>query len=692
MNPIRALRDFLRGLVRVALLVSAATLAACGGGGDQFASGGIVGTGDAGVIAVGTISAFGPGSITVNGVRYTTATATVRFGGQPAAATALKLGMVVTVQGGATQPDGSVPATSVDYRPEVQGVVSGVDSASQAFTVLGQRVRTDRQTVFDGGTFATLVGQYVEVSGFRSSPGEMLATLVQIRPSVPPGAPLAVTGAAAQLDSAARSFFVGAQLVDYTQVPAALVPPGLANGVVVKAQGTMVGAGDRLFATTIELVATTLPAPEASNVELEGIVSGFANLGNFRVNGQLVDGRGATFEGGSAAALADGIKVEVEGRLTQGVVVATKIEIEEDATVTLDGLAEAVDASGGAVTVSSQRVATTQGTQFQDSSAAALRNFGLAAIAVGDRLSIRATHGAAGLVATRIERLDRSAPGPTQPDASAEGVISEFLSIADFKVGGRSVNASSATFAGGTAADLANGRRVEADGVLSGTILLATRITFKVDDPAAPGSVDIEGTIAGFVSAANFVVAGQRIDATGAAFDGGTAASLANGVRVEVVGTLVNGVLVARTVSVKAAPTDTTLEVEGQISNFVSIANFTVSGQHVDASKATIKNGSAADLANGRKCHVKGTVIAGVLVAITVELEDAPELQGASAKGQITNFVSASNFKVGGRSIDASGAKFEGGTAANLANGVQVEVEGKLVGTVLKADKVAFAD
>jgi opacity protein-like surface antigen len=36
-----------------------------------------------------------------------------------------------------------------------------------AFTVLGQHVLTNAQTVFDGGTFDTLFNQYVEVSGFR---------------------------------------------------------------------------------------------------------------------------------------------------------------------------------------------------------------------------------------------------------------------------------------------------------------------------------------------------------------------------------------------------------------------------------------------------------------------------------------------------------------------------------------------
>lgn len=685
-----------RRLIGGVLVACAAVLGACGGGGgQQLASGGIVGTGDSSMISVGTISAFGPGTVTVNGVSFTTGAATVRVNGQAATIAALKIGMVVTVQGGTRQSDGSVVASTIDYRPELQGVVSGVDSAAQAFTVLGQRVRTDALTVFDGGTFATLLNQYVEVSGFRSSPGEMLATRVEIRPSVAAGAPLEVTGTVAQFDPAAKTFFIGAQLVDYAQTPAAFVPAGLANGVVAKAKGTAIATGDRLIATEIQLVAATLPAPESAQVEIEGLITGYSNIGSFRVNGQVVDGRSATFDGGTAALLADGVRVEVEGRLTQGIVVATRIEIEQDAaTVIIDGLAEAVDVASGSVTVSGRRVSTTSGTQYEDHSAAAVRDFGLAAIAVGDRLSISAVSGAAGLVAKRIERLDRSAPTDEgAPDASAEGLINGFVSVAEFYVGTQKVNASSASFSGGAAADLANGKRVEVEGVLSGTVLLATKVAFKVEDGTVPpSSIEVAGTISSFVSVSSFTVAGQKVDASGASFSGGSAANLADGVRVSVKGVLGGGVLVASSVAVESTTTTTTIEVEGLISGFVSVGNFIVSGQNVDASKATIKNGTAADLANGRKCKVKGTVAAGVLQASVVELEDAPELEGATVEGTITGFVSVANFKVAGRTVDASNASFSHGTAADLVNGKQVKVSGTLVGTVLKATKVEFDD
>jgi len=690
MNILSIVSNGWRALARGGFAASLSlALVACGGGaGDMIASGGIVGTGDAGIVAVGTISGLGAGTVTVNGQAYATSGAAITVNGQAAAETALKVGMVVTVQG-RYLASGTASAVSIEYRAEVQGVVSGVDTAGSAFTVLGQHVRTDAKTVFDGGTFATLVDQYVEVSGFRSAPGELLATLVQIRPAVVAGAPLTVRGTVSAFDPAKRAFQVGTQLVDYSQVSIALVPPTLANGTVVDVQGTMVAAGDRLVATGIAIVATTVPGGESSHVELEGIITDFAGIASFRVNGQAVNGSGAAVTGATDIALGDGVKVEVEGRLTSGVVVASTIDIEESVTFTLDGGADAVSMSAQTVTIAGQTLSVTSATQFEDKSVAAVRDFSLSSIQVGDHLRAKAAKKKSALVATRIERLDKGAPPPTDPTAKAEGLVSEFVSVADFKVGGRKVNASSAKFEGGKASDLANGKRVAAEGTLSGDVLMASKVEFKTDD-ASP-DVAVEGAITDYVSVASFKVAGQAVDASGATYEGGTSADLANGRQVEVSGPLnASGVLVAHKVAIKASTP--TLEVEGKISSFVSVASFTVAGQAVDASGATFKNGKASDLADGRDVTVRGPLVAGVVKATEVEFHDSGESDGAEAEGKITGFVSPSNFVVAGRTIDASAATFSHGTVADLANGRKVEIHGKLVGAVLKASTVAFDD
>jgi hypothetical protein len=433
-----------------------------------------------------------------------------------------------------------------------------------------------------------------------------------------------------------------------------------------------------------------LPAAEASKVEVEGFIGAFAGLASFTVNGQAVDGRGAAIEGGKVADLGNGVKVEIEGRIISGVVVAAKIEIEAGVTSTIDGLVQSISAGAGSFVVSGQAIVVNATTQYEDRSAAAVPGFNLATLRAGDRVSVKASAGATGLVALRVERLDLAAPPESAPEAKAEGVIANYLSVASFDVGGRAVNAGSASFVNGTAANLANGRRVEVEGVLSGAILLASRVVFEEDGTRPPSSVKVEGTITNFVSRASFRVAGQLVDASSAAFDGGGAADLANGRSVEVEG-LFNGTkIVASSVALKPLSAETTLEVEGAISGFVSSASFKVAAQAVDASRAAFQNGAAADLADGRKVKAKGTLVSGVLKAAEVTFEDSPSGAEASAKGKITNYVSIANFKVASRIVDASAAQFDHGTAANLGNGVDVEVEGTLVGSILKAKKVSF--
>jgi hypothetical protein len=287
-------------------------------------------------------------------------------------------------------------------------------------------------------------------------------------------------------------------------------------------------------------------------------------------------------------------------------------------------------------------------------------------------------------------RRDASALPDSEASAKAEGAITDFASVASFRVAGRKVNAGSARFEGGVAGDLRDGRRVEVEGVLAGDVLMATKVALKADDGTPPSSGVVEGTITDFVSQARFMVGGLAVDAMQAQFQGGGAGELANGRRVEVSGTLTGGVLVAATVEFKSASPATTLEVEGAITEYVSAASFKVQGQTVDASKATLSGGTAMDLGNGRKVGAVGALSDGVLRASKVEIKDAPELTEASVKGVITDFVSVANFMVAARRVDASVAIFENGNAAGLANGRAIAVEGRLNGAILVAKKVSF--
>lgn len=140
-------------------------------------------------------------------------------------------------------------------------------------------------------------------------------------------------------------------------------------------------------------------------------------------------------------------------------------------------------------------------------------------------------------------------------DAEIEGFITE-LTGATFKVSGLAVAVSASTqYAPGsrTQADLLNGVRVEAEGKLVSGVLQAERIKFK-DAQSGGSEFRFEGPVTDFVSAADFKVKGQRIDASGSSvrFDNGVVTDLANGKDVEVRGNVIdNGKLIATRVRFK---------------------------------------------------------------------------------------------------------------------------------------------
>jgi hypothetical protein len=298
-----------------------------------------------------------------------------------------------------------------------------------------------------------------------------------------------------------------------------------------------------------------------------------------------------------------------------------------------------------------------------------------------------------------------------------KGFVTAIGSAGTVFVNGTAVDLRSATVTGGTLAQLVIGTQVEVHGAfLSGTFV-ATLVHLEdvgpvSASPTATVEAEIRGLISGFVSVANFTVGTQKVDASAAVIDDGTAVDLVNGATVEVHGAVVSGVINATRIEIKraavTAPTPTTppsmdasFEATGAISGFISASSFVVSGVAINASAATFKNGSVADLKNGAVVEVKGTLSGGIVRATSVEIKSAPVVitppatppsAGVEfeATGAVSGFVSVASFKISGTTIDASSASFEKGTAADLKNGVQVQVKGTLIAGVVKATRVRF--
>ena len=450
-----------------------------------------------------------------------------------------------------------------------------------------------------------------------------------------------------------------------------------------------------------ERAAGTTP-PTTEDVTVTGLVSAFVSVSNFMIGTQKVDASNARFENGAAAALANGVSVAVEGVVVSGVLVATEVHLPPSAAAIVD------EFKGFVTSLGSAGILFVNGTRV-DASAAVVTGGTLAALRVGNEVEMHGVFVAGTFVASRF-KIEDAAPVTTTPtppviaDSEVKGVVARFVSLSDFTVAGQKVNAKDAVFKDGTAAALANGATVEVRGPIVSGVLIATRVEIKaatpITTPPLSNVVTFEatGAISAFVSVSSFTVGGQTIDASTATFKDGSAASLANGVTVEVKGTLAAGVVKATRVEIKSTVTTTppvaaTFEATAAITNFVSVSSFKVNGQAIDASAATFKNGTAASLANGVTVEVKGTLTAGVVKATSVEIKSTattppPAAVAFEATGAITDFVSVSSFKVGGQTIDASAATFKDGTAASLANGVIIEVEGTLTAGVVKATKV----
>lgn len=117
------------------------------------------------------------------------------------------------------------------------------------------------------------------------------------------------------------------------------------------------------------------------------------------------------------------------------------------------------------------------------------------------------------------------------------GSITRYASDTDFDLNGQRVDARTANFIG-RPGDLALGKVVVVDGGTAGGVLIASRV--RLDERSAQGSITLQGPIESLDTVAlTFVLRGSIVEygRNGIQFDGGSAADLANGRSVTVVGT-----------------------------------------------------------------------------------------------------------------------------------------------------------
>ncbi|MBL8329179.1 MAG: hypothetical protein JNJ71_10035 [Rubrivivax sp.] len=321
-------RPGLRRLAALLLSASVAVIAACGGGGDAAPTGGGTAAAErATAFAAGPISGFG--SVIVNGVRFDDSGAVVTDDDDRARSRdQLRLGMMVELEGaGVNAGAGTGRALRIRFGSEIVGPVTAVDSAAGTLTVLGQKVAVTASTVFDdslaGGLAGISTASVLEVHAqFNATDGSYTAMRVEDATSA---TTYKLRGLIAGLDTTAKTFSVGGQVISYGQLAAADVPASLANGQRVRVRLQTTQVNGQWVATAVR---TGVRQPDDGvGAHLRGPITAFSSASEFEVNGLKVDASKASFPDG-VTGIVLGAVVEVKGSVSAGTLVATTVELD----------------------------------------------------------------------------------------------------------------------------------------------------------------------------------------------------------------------------------------------------------------------------------------------------------------------------------------------------------------------------
>ncbi len=392
----------------IALALVLAVALGCGAAG-SLAGGGIGGSG----LSSGSITGFG--SIFVTGTEYDTGTAAVTLERVVRPASALRVGMVVVVEGERAATGATGTAQTVTYDDEIEGPISAITIVSideKRLAILGQTVTIERNvTRFDASgaavapTFDTIaLNDLVEVSGFRRA-ADIQATYVEKKGVA--GATPAVELKGTVSGVAGMSFMLGTILVNWnnTTTLANLPSGGPTNGDFVEVEGTLSNAST-VQASRIE--RETVFSGNVDDFEIEGAVTQFSSLSSFRVDGQLVNagGAGVQFEPANSAFVRDGARVEVEGALVNGTVIAEKVKQRDGEARVYAEIANAADinVANGTLRLLGILIRIDAATEFEDD-LLGTPNFDLGDMIAGDFLEVRGVEdGAGGVIATEVSR------------------------------------------------------------------------------------------------------------------------------------------------------------------------------------------------------------------------------------------------------------------------------------------------
>jgi hypothetical protein len=355
----------------VAAVLAATLMAACGGGGSSGADGGT-----AEAFAAGPISGFG--SVIVNGVRFDDSSASIQDDdGVRGSSDDLKLGTMVEIESGRIDDStGRAKALRIHFGSEIVGPVESVDTAAGSFVVMGQTVEVRPETVFDdslgGGLSALTAGLVVEVHAlFDAASGHYIATRIEDKASA---LTFKLRGVVSALDTTAKTFEIGGELISYANINAADLPALFGDGLRVRVRVQTTQVAGAWVAVSIR--AGVRRMDDHDDARLRGTVTAWTDATHFQVNGIAVDASGARIDNGPFAM---GDRVEVRGAARDGTVIATRVKVlngndDEVRGIELHGTVSELDTEAKTFLLRGVKVSYGGTVIFKDGSAAQLAN------------------------------------------------------------------------------------------------------------------------------------------------------------------------------------------------------------------------------------------------------------------------------------------------------------------------------
>lgn len=344
-----------------------------------------------------------------------------------------------------------------------------------------------------------------------------------------------------------------------------------------------------------------------------GPITGF---GSVIVGGVRFDDSGAAIDDGEDARrsrddLKLGMTLEIEaGEIRRdGTATARRVRFESE----IVGPVGAVDLSGSAFLVLGQRVTVDASTVFDERIVG-----GLAGLSTLDPVEVYAVFDPA-LQRYRATRVERSS---LLPGLRLRGQLTQVDTTAQtLRIGSTSYGYAGAS---NVPAGLAAGQFVRLRLELDNLRWVVRGFGVALRSWSDADGLRVEGLVSGYTSVSSFAVNGRPVDAAAAQFPNGSA-GLELGARVEVEGTVRNGVLRATRVSLKSDDDvrNRGFEVNGSITSVAS-GSFVVRGVTVATTGPGLvyQDGTAADLVVGRQVEARGLLSPDgrVLVATRIRL------------------------------------------------------------------------